>query len=143
MCEITDKIDRVRDNMIELRNNLSLYSAQLNTIETVWDSIPALIFYKDKLNNIVRVNEFFCKTINCTRQDVEGKNINQLMKDDKLAGKYAANDIDVLKYGIPKLGILEELFDTGIKLRTDKFPVSVNGKIEGVLGFSVIINNEK
>jgi PAS domain-containing protein len=142
MNEITQHIDSMRCNISELKKNISLYAAQLNTIEAIWDNVPALMFYKDKCNNLIRVNNFFCSVMNCRREDVEGKNIKELSKTEVQAAQYADNDWQVLRSGVPKLGILETLFDTGIRLRTDKFPIIVNDKAEGVLGIAVIINTE-
>jgi transcriptional regulator with PAS, ATPase and Fis domain len=140
--DIHDEIQNMKDSLSDLRKNISLYSVQLNTIEVVWDNIPAILFFKDKSNNLVRVNDYFCKTMKCKREDVEGKNLHELIKNDELVAKYASNDTDVFKSGEPKLGIIEPLFDTKIKLRTDKFPIKINGRVEGVLGFSVIIKNK-
>ena len=140
--KISGEIESMRDNIKELRKNLSLYSIHLNTLDALWDNIPAIIFYKDNLNTLVKVNDYFCKVMNCKKEDVEGKNICEMTKDDVLAAKYASNDLFVLNTGVPKLGIEEPLFDTGIQLRTDKFPIKINGKIEGIMGFSVIVNKE-
>ena len=140
---IVEEINLMRSNLSDLKKNVSLYSMQLNTIESIWDYIPAILFFKDMCNNLVRVNNAFCTALGCKREDVEGKNLYKLMHDNKRATMYASNDREVLKTNKPKLGIEEYLMDTDIKLRTDKFPIEINGKVEGILGFSVILNTEK
>jgi PAS domain-containing protein len=140
MTELKDEINNMRQNIALLKKNIRNYAEYVNTLEVIWDSIPVIFFFKDDKNNLIRVNKHFCEVLNVTKEEVEGKNGSELTRDKSIAAKYATNDIAVLKTGKPKIGIEEMLFDTGIKLRTDKFPVIIDGKIRGVLGISVIIN---
>jgi len=142
MTEIRDEINTMRKNIAKLKKNIVNYATYVNTLEVVWDSIPAMFFFKDDKNNIVRVNNYFCEVLGVEKEDIEGKNVSELMKNKNVAAKYASNDIHVLKTGKPKIGIEELIFDSYIKVRTDKFPVIFDGKIRGVLGISVIINDE-
>lgn len=142
MTEIREEINLMRRNIANLKKNIIDYAQYVNTLEIIWDSIPAMFFFKDDENNMVRVNNYFCEVLNLKKKDVEGKNVAELTKNKSIAAKYASNDVYVLKTGKPKINIEETLFDTDIKLRTDKFPVMIDGKVRGVLGISVIINNE-
>lgn len=130
---------KMKEDTEAIRKLVSVYMLEGDLLENIWDNIPAILFYKDKENKLIKVNKYFTKILGVKKSDVEGKNINDLMDNQILAAKYASNDIEVINNGVSRIGILEELFDTGIKLRTDKFPVRKNGKVCGVLGFSVIL----
>ena len=136
---IAQEIDIMRGHLSDLRDNIANYGIYLNTLETIWDAIPAMFFFKDVNNNIIKVNDYFCKVTGVKKEEVEGRSIKSLMKNQKRAAKYAENDIEVMRTGEPKLSIYEKIFDSEIKIRTDKFPIIVNGEVKGVLGFSVIL----
>jgi len=143
MCDITNEINQMQKGVAQLRKVITNYGDHLTVLESVWDFIPALMFYKDSQNNLIKVNEYFCKTLGGTKKDFEGKDINDLMKDRKQASRYAMNDLIVIKSGKAKVNITEKLFDSNIIVRTDKFPVTINGKVIGVLGFSIILKNNE
>lgn len=141
MCNITNEIYEMQRGVASLKKVISNYGEHIGVLESVWDSIPALMFYKDAQNNLIKVNRFFCTILKGNKEDFEGRSINELMKDQVQAGKYAMNDLIVIKSGKAKINIIEKLFDSEITVRTDKFPVQVDDKVVGVLGFSVILEN--
>jgi PAS domain S-box-containing protein len=113
----------------------------MTLLELVWDSVPALMFYKDTHNNLLKVNEYFCKLLGGEKTDYENKGMLELMEDQVQAARYAKNDLTVFKTGKSKIGIEEKLFDTNITVRTDKFPIKDNeDNVIGVLGLSVVID---
>lgn len=139
MSEISDAINDARRGVSNIRNIINQYGYQQSLLETIWDNVEAIMFCKDENNNIVKVNNYFCKILNVKREDIEGKNIKDLMKNQIQAGKYAQNDLIVIKSNIPKLGIIETLLDSKITVRTDKFPVQLTSATRGVFGYSVVI----
>ena len=95
MTEIKNEINVMRQNIARLKKNILNYAAYVNTLEIIWDSIPAMFFFKDDMNNMVMVNNYFCDVLGVKKEDVEGKDISELMKNKSLAAKYASNDIHV------------------------------------------------
>lgn len=135
-----DEIQKMKIETANLRSLIEIYADETKTLNDVWDSIPALMFIKDDKNTMVKVNNCFCRYLGLPREEIEGKNADELMKNHILAAKYAENDISVFETKKAKIGIVEKLFDTEITIRTDKLPIIKNEIVIGVLGLSVIIN---
>ncbi len=89
----------------------------------ILDNVPVRIFYKDDKNRILRVNEPAARSIGLTVDEVEGADAFDLFPD--MARKYHEDDLEVIRSGEPKLGIIEELPPQGGQcrwMRTDKVP---------------------
>jgi len=114
-------------------------------IEMILDYIPGLVFYKDKKNNFIRVNKVIADAHKVTKEAMEGKSLFNFYPKDQ-AQAYWDDDLEVINSGIPKLNI-EEPWETeeGIRWRsTNKIPyVDDNGKVIGIIGFSVDITERK
>lgn len=139
-----EKLDEIQEMKIEtanLRSLIEIYATGMETLNDIWNSIPALMFIKDNHNKMVRVNDCFCRYSGLEKKEIEGKSAEELTKNHILAAKYAENDISVFKSKKAKIGIIEKLFDTEITIRTDKLPIIKNGVVIGILGLSVIIND--
>ena len=114
-------------------------------LEAILDHIPALVFYKDKQNNCIRVNKHFAQGQGKDKSELEGKNLAEIYpKED--AEKYYQDDLDVINSGVAKLNI-EESWETeeGVKwVNSSKIPfVSPTGEIIGVIGISMDITKRK
>jgi len=114
-------------------------------IEMILDYIPGLIFYKDKKNNFIRVNKYVADAHKETKEAMEGKSLFEFYPKDQ-AQAYWDDDLEVINSGIPKLNI-EEPWETkeGTRWRrTNKIPyVDDNGKVIGIIGFSIDITERK
>lgn len=107
-------------------------------LDLVYPLIPALVWYKNDHNEIIRANRLAAESINCTPEQIEGRSTYDLYPDE--AEQYYRDDLEVLRSGHPKLGI-EELYQTssGEKrwIRTDKVPYrDPQGQVMGVLVFA-------
>jgi len=143
VCDLRDEIHSIQQSLAKTRRSIQSYSSYVTLLETVWDNIEALLFFKDKENNIIRVNQYFCDVLGGEKNDFQGKNVLELMENKIQASKYAQNDLKVFLKGEPLLGRIEKLFDTNITLRTDKFPIkNEKGEVLGILGFSVILKKD-
>ena len=103
--------------------------------EALLDLIPAMVWYKDAHNRIVRANRRAAASINKTVAEVEGQSTYDLYPEE--AEKYYQDDLEVIASGQPKLGIVE-LYQTasGEKrwVQTDKVPYrDPQGSVRGVL----------
>ena len=113
--------------------------------QVLLDLIPAMVWYKNDQNQIIRANRLAAESINRTRAQVEGRSTYDLYPDE--AEQYYRDDLEVLRSGHSKLGI-EELYQTssGEKrwIRTDKVPYrDPQGQVMGVLVFAQDITDRR
>jgi PAS domain S-box-containing protein len=130
---------------IELRKSREKSEELSTELEAILDHIPGLVFYKDKLNNFIRVNKFLADAYHKQKSEFEGVNLDKIYPVD-LANQYYPDDLAVINSGIPKLNY-EENWDTaaGMKwISTSKIPfVDHKGEIKGVIGISTDITERK
>ncbi len=114
-------------------------------LETIIDSFPGPIFYKDAENNFLRVNRYLEEMHHLAKDQLEGKSLFDLYPAD-LAQAYWDDDMEVIRSGKSKLNI-EEAWSTpeGPKwVLTFKIPfLDKTGKIVGVIGISQNITKRK
>lgn len=109
-----------------------------NLLQTVLDTIPVRIFWKDKELNYLGCNRSFALDGGATSpEELIGKDDYQMGWQEQ-AERYRADDRLVLESGLPKLNY-EEPQSTpdgrNIWLRTSKVPLlSPDGNISGILG---------
>jgi PAS domain S-box-containing protein len=120
----------------------SVLGPQPAGLQALLDSVPAYIWYKDRENRILRVNRLAAESMGLRVEDVEGRSTYDLYPDD--AAKYHEDDLEVIRSGEPKLGIVETLLTApGEKrwIRTDKIPYrNAQGEIVGVIVFAVDVS---
>ena len=112
--------------------------------ETILDSVPALIFYKDAENRMVRVNKAFAEAMGVPKDQIEGKGCSELWPDQ--AEQYWNDDLEVIKSGRPKRGIIEPLVTPqGTRwIQTDKIPFRDEARrTTGVIGFAIDITERR
>ena len=139
----------------EIRLAISNITAQKQAEEIIYqlneerkiiiDNVPAMIWYKDTRNNYIRVNPAAARTYGLPTGAIEGKSAYDLFPDD--AESYYRNDLEVIRSGKPKFGIVHPMKTYGGKnlwIRTDKIPLkNQQGTTTGVLVFSVDITDIK
>jgi diguanylate cyclase (GGDEF)-like protein/PAS domain S-box-containing protein len=112
--------------------------------EAMLDSVPALIFYKDRENRIVRVNRAFADAMGLPKEEIEGKGCSELWPDQ--AEQYWNDDLEVMRSGRPKHGIIEPLVTPeGTRwLQTHKIPLRDEaGHLTGIIGFAIDITDRR
>jgi PAS domain S-box-containing protein len=111
-------------------------------VQVLLDSVPAFIWYKDCENRILRANRLAAESMGMSVEQVEGRSTYDLYPDE--AAQYHHDDLQVIRLGEPKLGIVETLTTaSGEKrwVRTDKIPYrNEDGEIVGVIVFAVDIS---
>lgn len=113
-------------------------------LQTIFDSCPAMIFFKDTDNRLIRINKALAAASGMSPEEIEGKIASELYPHHD--EHYWADDKQVMETGQPKTGIIEPLqTPAGIKwLQTDKVPYrDKNGRITGVIGFALDITERK
>ena len=113
-------------------------------IQIIFDSVPAMIFYKDKENRFIRTNKALAEATGLPREEMDGKSLFDLYPSQ--ADAYWKDDQEVMRRGNAKRNIIETL-ETPKEMRwvqTDKIPYrDAQGNIIGVIGFSVDITERK
>lgn len=113
-------------------------------LQTIFDSVPAIIFYKNCENQYIRVNKAFAETQGLKKDEMEGKSCFELWPE--FGDLYYRDDLEVIEAGIPKRGIIQP-FKTkrGMRwIQIDKVPYrDENGKIIGIIGFGQDITTQK
>ena len=111
----------------------------------IFDSVPALINFKDTQNRNLRVNKFAADLIGLPVEKIEGNTLFDL--SPKFGEKYYQDDLEVIRSGQPKLGIIEQFMRANGELRwlqTDKIPYrDTTGKVIGVIVFAIDITERK
>lgn len=109
----------------------------------ILDSVPAMIWYKDTNNRLLRANRRAAESQGTTVQEMEGRRAEDYWPEE--AAQYLADDLEVARTGEPKLGIVERYrTPSGEKIwvRTDKVPYrDDHGQVIGVIVFSVDISH--
>ncbi len=119
--------------------------SQRAELQTILDAAPAMIFYKDKQNRILRANRAALEAMGRQRHEVEGRAAHELYPKEGAAAYQL--DLEVIQSGKPKLGVLEcHEPRPGEKhwIVTDRFPyLDGSGAIVGVVMFARNITEQK
>ncbi len=136
----------MRDLPIRRRegSTLDLMQEKLREADIIFNSVPAMIFYKDTGNRYIRVNNAFSELIGLPREKIEGRNACDILSGH--AEFCLKHDRDVIETGNAKRNIVEPVeTDSGLKwIRIDKIPCrDGNGRLRGTIGFAVDITEQK
>ncbi len=113
---------------------------QQRDLQVILDSVPAMIFYKDKEDRFVRINQAMTEVTGLSKEAIEGKTTPELFPSH--AKDYWKDDREVITTGTPKRHIYETLeTPRGLRwMQTDKIPYrDARGNVIGVIGFSIDI----
>jgi two-component system cell cycle sensor histidine kinase/response regulator CckA len=112
--------------------------------ESMLDSVPALVFYKDSENRYLRVNRAFSEMVGKTKEEIEGKTAFELFPND--ADSHWTMDKSVIETGETRRNIVSSVSTPqGIRwLRCDVYPHhDERGHITGIIGFGLDITEAK
>ncbi|MDY6973636.1 MAG: PAS domain-containing protein, partial [Thermodesulfobacteriota bacterium] len=115
-----------------------------NEGQTILDSVPALIFFKNRENCFIRVNKALAEVTGLTKEEIEGKSAFDIYPDQ--ADDYWRDDKEVMASGNPKRDIFEPVQSPdGIRwVNTYKIPyIDQRGDVIGVIGFSIDITDAR
>ncbi|MCI8306763.1 MAG: response regulator [Lachnospiraceae bacterium] len=114
-------------------------------LEATINNVPNLIWYKDKNGIHKKVNDSFCKTVNKTKEQVEGRGHAYIwdVEQDDPACIESENKVMSQK----KTFISEEIIETGDGMRTlttYKSPLyDVDGSVMGTVGVAIDVTQER
>ena len=111
--------------------------------QVLLDLIPAMVWYKDSHNRILRANRCAADSIDKSVAEIEGRSTYDLYPEE--AEKYHRDDMEVIASGQPKLGIVELYAGSHEKrwVQTDKVPYRDAVGNMGVLVFAQDITERK
>ena len=101
----------------------------------LFNLMPAMIWFKDTQNRILRANELAAATTAYTVAELEGRDMADIYPAE--AAKYYADDLEVIRSRLPKLGIVEPIGLAGREkrwIKTDKVPYfDASGNVIGIV----------
>jgi PAS domain S-box-containing protein len=117
---------------------------QRERLQTILDTVPAYISYKDAGRRYLKVNKALADMTGVPESKWFGKTLEEVLPDASLGGAW--NDEEVIRTGQPRLGDVEVIeIDGNMRwLRTDRIPYrDGSGGIVGVIGFSVDVTERR
>jgi PAS domain S-box-containing protein len=125
----------IASDVTERKEIEEMLQRQQTELRVLFDFTPAMIFFKDTQNAVLRVNKRFADTIGKSVEEIEGKGYGEI--DAPEAARHYADDLEVIRSGAPKLGIIETIRNREGKelwVQTDKVPVcDKDGKVTGIV----------
>jgi len=116
-------------------------TSQRKQLQVILESVPAMIFYKDKENHFVRTNKAFENAMGRPKEKLQGQSLFDLYPKE-MAEAYWNDDKDVMASRKSKSGIVEPMqTPNGTRIvQTDKVPYfDESGNVIGVIGFAIDI----
>lgn len=115
--------------------------------DIIFDSTPIMFWYKDTQNRTLRVNKAAADFEHLPLEAIEGKSAYDLYPKEQAEAFYA-DDLEVIRSGKPKLGIVERhtnpVSGELMWVQTGKVPYrDKSGNIVGVIAFAVDITGQK
>ncbi len=117
---------------------------QKSELQTIFDSVPAMVFYKDKNDRFLNANKGFAEFLGLSKEEIIGETASNLSPVKNKS--YFEDDLQVIESGEPKLGIIEPFQTSGGArwAQTDKIPYrNDEDEIIGTIGFSKDITDRK
>ena len=104
-------------------------------LRALFNVIPSMVWVRNTGDNIVRVNQRAADSVGKTIAALEGRTMLEIFPED--ADRYAADDLEVIRSGTPKLGIVETVTATdgaSLWMQIDKIPLTASdGSVTGIM----------
>ena len=117
-------------------------------LDTTINSVPHMIWYKDKTGAHMKVNDFFCKTVNKTMEQIEGRGhyyIWDLTPDDYAKGEFICMESEFEVMDKRETCVFDEdvkISDEMRKLKTYKSPLyDIDGSVMGTVGVAIDVTD--
>ncbi|OGS17847.1 MAG: hypothetical protein A3J83_08605 [Elusimicrobia bacterium RIFOXYA2_FULL_40_6] len=113
--------------------------------QVILETVPAMIFYKNRENTFVRTNKAFEEVMRLPKEKLEGRSLFEIYPKEQ-ADAFWKDDKEVIATGQPKLNIIEPMETPAGKrwVQTGKIPYRDEmNNIIGIIGFAVDITEQK
>ena len=121
-----------------------------NYLDTTISSVPDLVWYKDKEGAHIKVNESFCKAVNKTMEQIEGRGhyyIWDIEPDEYAKGEYICMESEYEVMEKRETCVFDETVKIGDSLRqlkTYKSPLfDLDGSVMGTVGIASDVTQEQ
>jgi PAS domain S-box-containing protein len=118
---------------------------QQTELRVLFDLMPAMIWFKDANNRILRINQRAADAAGKSIAEIEGKSAFEIYPRE--SAKFYADDLVVMRSGTAKLGIVAMMVDREGKetwVQTDKVPVfDREGTVSGIVVMAQDITAQK
>jgi PAS domain S-box-containing protein len=148
--QLQERLEHTEADLRLSRENQSVFIQKLKKARrdflAIFDLVPAMIWYRDRQGQILRVNRCAADSIGMTAKELVGRNYYELFPED--AERSRQSDLQVIQTGSALCGQLRQFtsFD-GTSTRwalVDRFPLrDREGRIEGVMVFAQDITEKK
>ncbi|MEO6975819.1 MAG: PAS domain S-box protein, partial [Gallionella sp.] len=132
-------------DITERRQTEAAHKRLSTELRVLFDLMPAMIWFKDTENGILRVNQHVADAAGMRVEEIEGKPTVEIYPEN--AAKFFADDLGVIDAGVPKLGIIETLPGPHGEqhwVQTDKVPYhGPDGKVIGIVVMAQDITKRK
>jgi PAS domain S-box-containing protein len=132
-------------DITERKRSEELVYRKQSELRVLIDLLPAMIWFKDTENRILRVNKHVAQAAGMSVEEIEGKPSVLIYPQD--AAKYFVDDLEVIESGKPKLGIVETVrapVNKVLWVQTDKVPFcDKDGKVLGICVMAQDITERK
>jgi PAS domain S-box-containing protein len=141
------RIQGALQDITERKEGVETLRRQQAELRVLFDLMPAMIWFKDTNDVILRINERAAAAAGKSVGEIEGRPSIETYPQDW--AKYREDDLEVIHSGVSKLGIIEKLVardGTEICVRTDKVPVrNEMGDVDGVIvmAHDITVNRSK
>ncbi|MCD7724021.1 MAG: sensor domain-containing diguanylate cyclase [Clostridiales bacterium] len=119
-------------------------------LDTTINSVPHLIWYKDKVGAHLKVNQSFCRAVNKTREQIEGRGhyyIWGITPDEYAKGEYICMESEYEVMEKRQTCVFDEnvkIKDDMRKLKTYKSPLfDLDGSVMGTVGVATDVTQER
>lgn len=141
-CTDNNSLAAVLEENLQLKRRLHQLQQEFFTI---FDSVPAMIWYRDRTGRILRANRCAAASVGMTVQDLSGKNYYELFPEG--ADKALEKDLRVILTGQPIRGAVRQYETSQGQVRwalADRIPYyDEQGNIAGVMVFAQDITERK
>lgn len=138
-------IGGISRDISEQRQLAGILHHQKVELQTIFDSVPAWVFYKDAENHILNANMTYLESLGLSFRDIVGRSLEEFLPSEQ-AKEFHRDDMEVMQSGQAKRGIVQQIQvrKTPRWLTIDKVPYrDQNGVIVGVIVFAQDITDRK
>jgi len=139
------RIAGIASDITERKHAEAVLQQQQAELRVLFDLMPAMIWFKNTENGILRVNQRVAEAAGKSIAEIEGRPAAEIYPQD--AARFYADDLEVIRSGRPKLGIVETLQNQErekIWVQTDKVPVlNLDEEVVGIVVMAQDITERK
>lgn len=143
--QINDAEKVLRESEEKSLNLIDILQRSRSDFFAIFDSVPAVIWYRDRDGNILRANQCAADSVGIGVRDLVGKNYYELVPAD--AERCHHLDVEVIVSGRPMQGVQREyeMADGMARwMMEDRFPLrDKSGRVIGVMVFAQDITDRK